>query len=106
MIRSISRALLKEFFKKEKFDPEVSRALLVTIALITPLIVAHQLGKPLLGILPGFTAQLLTSAKIEGTYLEKTFILFIGALSCSAAGFIGTLAGVHPLTAIIFLGLI
>jgi hypothetical protein len=106
MIRYISRTLLKEFLRKERFEPEVSRAILITIALIAPLVVAHHLNKPMLGIIPAITAQLLMTAKIEVTLPEKILILFVGGLACSVAAFIGTLSGASVWSAILFLGII
>jgi uncharacterized membrane protein YccC len=88
------------------FEPEISRAMHITVALIVPLVIAHYMDKPMLGIIPAITAQLLATAKIEVTLPEKILILLLGGLACSAAAFIGTLSAASVWSAVLFLGLI
>jgi uncharacterized membrane protein YccC len=106
MKRSAQRLRWKEFVRREYFEPEWSRALLVTIALIVPLSVAHYIGKPMLGIFVGITAQLIASTKIPGSYAQRGLILGIGTLAVAIAAFAGTLAGTYVWTALIFLSIV
>jgi uncharacterized membrane protein YccC len=74
--------------------------------MIGPLVVAHYLQKPLLGIIPAITAQLMMTAKIEATLPEKVLILLLGGIACAVAAFLGTLSGTSVISAVLFLGLI
>jgi uncharacterized membrane protein YccC len=69
--------------------------LVITVALLVPLVVAYLMGKPLMGIFVGITAQLITSAKIRGPYPQQAVVLLVGTLAVGAAAVIGTLAGGH-----------
>ncbi len=86
---------IQAFLRREYFDPDVLRALLVTIGLVVPLVVAHLLGYPLLGSFAAITAQLLLAAKIQTTYPQKALILFIFIIFISLTPLIGTWAGAH-----------
>lgn len=97
---------IKVFIRQESFEPDTSRALLVTVALITPITISHIVGKPLLGVYVGLTAQLLTSAKWQGTYPQRAIIILAGAICIGIAAFIGTLAGSYLLSAALFMALV
>jgi uncharacterized membrane protein YccC len=97
---------IKVFIRQESFEPDTSRALLVTIALIMPITISHLVGKPLLGVFVGLTAQLLTSARWQGTYPQRALIIFTGTLCIGIAAFIGTLAGSYLVTAALFMALV
>lgn len=103
---SFKSAETKEFFRKERFEPEISRAFLITLSLILPLSISHWLEQPELGIIPAITAQLMSSANIKGTYGEKGLILITGTFILSLAAFLGTLAGAYIITAVVFIGMV
>lgn len=97
---------LREIVRQEYFEPDASRALLVTVALVVPLIGSHLLEKPQLGILVGITAQLITSAKIRGPYPQRAVILVLGTLATGTAAMIGTLAGGELWAVILLMSLV
>jgi uncharacterized membrane protein YccC len=105
---NVSRLLsrLKAFIRQESFEPDTSRALLVTIALITPITISHIIGKPLLGVFVGLTAQLLTSARWQGAYPQRAILIFTGTICIGIAAFFGTLSGAYLLTAALFMALV
>ncbi len=97
---------ISAFLRQEFYEPSVSRALVVTFALIVPLLVSYALGNPGAGIFVAITAQLITSAKLAGTYPERALILLLGSLALAAAAFAGTLAGTSAATAILFIAIV
>jgi hypothetical protein len=97
---------IKVFLRQEYFEPDTSRALLVTIALIVPITVSHVIGKPLLGVFVGLTAMLLTSARWQGTYPQRAIIILVGTACVGIAAFIGTLSGGHILSAVLFMAIV
>ncbi len=96
----------KEFLRKEYFEPEVARALWVTTALVVPLVIGYQNGSTGAGVFAGITAQLLTSARIKGTYASRALMLALATLAVTATAFAGTLAGEYPGAAFIFMALV
>ncbi|MDQ3291566.1 MAG: FUSC family protein [Bacteroidota bacterium] len=100
------RSKLHSFLRQEFFDPDVLRALLVTIGLVVPLVVSHALQIPAYGSFGAITAQLLLGAKIQTTYSQKAFILATSLIFISLAPFIGTLVGDHFWWAVIAMALI
>jgi len=84
---------LQEIVRKEYLEPDVSRALVITTALMVPFVVAYLLGKPLTGVFVGITAQLIASAKIRGAYPQRAAILLAGTLAVGLSAVVGTLAG-------------
>jgi hypothetical protein len=97
---------ISAFLRQEYFVPDVSRAGLITLALIVPLVVSHVLGNAGAGIFVAITAQLVTSAKLDGTYPERALILLVATLALAGAAFAGTLAGASALTAVVFIGVV
>ena len=97
---------LQELVRKEYLEPDVSRALVITLALLVPLVLTYLMGKPLIGVFVGITAQLITSAKFRGPYSQQAVILLAGTLAVGAAALIGTLAGGHLLSVILLIALI
>ncbi|RDC66003.1 FUSC family protein [Adhaeribacter pallidiroseus] len=94
------------FLRKEYFDPDILRALLVTAGLVVPLIVSHFLGVPAYGSFAAITAQLLLAAKIQTTYSKKAFILVISLIFISVAPLIGTLVSGYIWWAVITMSII
>ncbi len=60
----------------------------------------------MLGVFVGLTAQLLTSARWQGTYPQRAIIILTGAVCIGIAAFIGTLAGSYLLSAALFMALV
>ncbi|MBD0256404.1 MAG: FUSC family protein [Cytophagales bacterium] len=97
---------ISAFLRQEYYVPDVSRAGLITLALIVPLVISHVLGNTGAGIFVAITAQLVTSAKLDGTYPERALILLVATLALAGAAFAGTLAGASALTAVGFIGVV
>lgn len=97
---------LRELSRKESLEPDVSRAALVTVALIVPLTISYMWGKSQEGVLAATTAQLLASAKIQGSYPTRAFILLMGTLAVALSSFAGTLAGEYWGSAILLMALV
>ncbi|QNF32421.1 FUSC family protein [Adhaeribacter swui] len=90
---AISRIHL--FLRKEYFDPDIFRALLITSGLLVPLVVSQYFGLALYGSFAAITSQLLLSTKLQTTYPRKAFILVFSLIFISIAPFIGTIVGPH-----------
>jgi uncharacterized membrane protein YccC len=97
---------ISAFVRQEYLVPDVSRAGLITLALIVPLVISHVLGNAGAGIFVSITAQLVASAKLDGTYPERALILLVATLALAGAAFAGTLAGASALTAVVFIGVV
>jgi hypothetical protein len=97
---------IKVFIRQENFEPDASRALLVAMALTIPIAASHLIGKPQIGIFIGLTAQLLTSAKWQGTYPQRAILILLGTISIGIAAFVGTMAGSYLVTAILFMAIV
>ena len=92
--------------RQEFFEPDVSRAGVITFALMVPLVVSHAVGNPGAGIFVAITAQLITSAKLTGTYPERAGILLGASVALAGAALAGTLAGTSAATAVLFIGIV
>lgn len=102
MIKAIN---FQELIRKEYFEPDASRALIVTIALITPLSIALYLHSTM-GVFVAITAQLISAAKIQGTYPQRAFVLGFGTIAVALASLIGTIAGNNQWLAIVLMALV
>ncbi|QMU26893.1 FUSC family protein [Adhaeribacter radiodurans] len=96
----------RSFLRQEYFDPDVLRALLVTLGLVVPLVISYAFNVPAYGSFAAITSQLLLGAKIQTTYLQKAFILATSLIFISLAPFIGTLVGGNMWWAIVTMALI
>jgi len=97
---------INAFFRKEYFDPDVTRALLITAGLVVPLVVSETLGVAVYGSFAAITSQLLLSTKLQTTYSKKAFILIISLIFISIAPLVGTLVSNHFWWAVISMAVI
>ncbi|SMO64055.1 FUSC family protein [Solitalea koreensis] len=96
----------REFIRKEFLSPDISRALMVMLGVIVPVIYFQLAGRIELAVFGSLTGQLVSSSKIRGTYPQRAFILIMGVTLIAAAAFLGTIAGGNLITAVLFMGII
>lgn len=94
---------LKHIFLDEYFEPALGRAIRVTLAFILPLAWGLFTGNMEAAVWIAIGAEVLTFAKLEGSYPVKLLILSGAVVASSVAGMLGTLAGGNDLWAILLM---
>ncbi|UKJ08669.1 FUSC family protein [Solitalea lacus] len=93
----------RTFIQREQQNPDITRALISMISLVSFLIVAERIGYIHLAVFGGLAAELISWARVTGSFAQRLWVIILGSLAVSIAAFLGTIAGGNMATAMAFL---
>nr|WP_256471350.1 FUSC family protein [Solitalea agri] len=93
----------RTFIHREQQNPDITRALVSMVSLVGFLVVAQLTGHSDIGVYGGLAAELISWARVTGSFAQRVWVMILGAIAVAAASFLGTIAGGNMFAAMAFL---
>ncbi|POY38512.1 hypothetical protein C3K47_03715 [Solitalea longa] len=93
----------RTFIHREQQNPDISRALVSMVSLVSFLVVAQLSGYSDIGVYGGLAAELISWARVTGSFAQRVWVMVLGTLAVAVASFLGTVAGGNMFAAMAFL---
>ncbi|MND62601.1 Inner membrane protein YccS [compost metagenome] len=93
----------RTFINRERQNPDITRALVSMVSLVGFLVVAELTGHVDIGVYGGLAAELISWARVTGSFAHRVWVMILGTLAVAVATFLGTIAGGNMIAAMAFL---